>query len=108
MRTLASKLLDGYDKHISLKTLLLREMSIILATGLLISETALWHLCWRDVADFGSCGSVIYRLGSRAFQMVRESERDCFTVKKEIRQTCISFVITGVYEGTRACREILR
>ena len=80
MRTLASRLLDGYDKHISSKILLLREISIILATGLLISETPLRHLCWRDVADFGSCKNVIDRSSSKALQMVRESEIDYFIV----------------------------
>ena len=85
MRTLASKLLDGYGEHTSSKILLLSgEMGIILATGLLISETPLPYgiyvgEMWPTLV-VATCKSVIDHSSSKALQMVRESEIDYFIV----------------------------
>ena len=62
--------------------------------------------CWKDVADFGSCESVIDHTSLGTLQIVQESTLDLSKAYGIDMQTCLSFIITGAYGGTRACGEI--
>lgn len=58
------------------------------------------------MTDFGSCGGVIDHTSLGELQIVQESTLDLSKAYGIDMPTCLSFVITGAYGGTRACWEI--